>query len=309
MSVLAQEWSADAVAPAQRPDAVREALGATHLPWELAFDDRPVTCDLSSHEVADAALVECRSGPVRGWRPPARGVRDEVHVGVLVVLDGRERVRQDDVVVDLRAGDALVWRSDRPASFEVVEPLHKVTLLLAADRVVGPVGPVALPAGRAATGLLSAHLRTLAGVADRLSAVDAGFVVDVALDLVARAARGPDAGGDGGALAAVRRRAVEVVEAELEDPLLSPASLADRLGVSTRWLHQAFADSGETVAGLVRRRRLERVRRDLADPTLARVTVTTLAFRHGFTDGPTLSRQFRAAYGTTPSAYRRDRVG
>lgn len=305
MAVVAPDWSADALPREERADGVRDALGRSHLPWELSFDDHPVVCALTQHDLAGDTLVECHSGLVSGRRPPGRRLRDDEHVGLLVVLEGREQVRQDDVVVDLGPGDALLWRSGRPASFRVLEPLHKLTLLLPADRLgdVGP-GPTALPAGRPGTGLLAGHLRTLSQVARDLPAIDSGFMVDVALDLLRRAAR-PAAGPV--VRASLLDRAVALIEEGLSDPLLAPGAVADRLGVSVRWLHRVFADSGETVSSHIRRRRLERVRRDLANPALRGDTVTSIAFRHGFTDGATLSRQFRAAYGTTPTAYRRQR--
>ncbi len=310
-AAVAPDWSAADVPAAERPDAVREALSRSHLPWDLDFEPgAAVECALTSHELAGASLVECRSGVLRGRRRPARAPRDDEHVGLLVVLAGRERVRQGDVVVDLRPGDALVWRSGLPASFEVLEPLHKVTLLLPAERLGGAdPGPSPLVGARPATRLLAGHLATLAGLARELPALDAGFVVDVAVDLVRRAAadRGAAdrvAAGRG----ALLRRAVEVIDRSLDDPSLSPAAVAAELGVSTRWLQQAFADGGTTITAHVRRRRLERVRRDLADPRLADRTVTAIAFRHGFTDSATLSRQFRAAFGTTPTAYRAARA-
>lgn len=299
-----QEWDATSVPVADRADAVRHALGRTHLPWQLQFGPGEVRCSLSTHQLADGALVECRSGLVAGRRGPQGLTGEDEQVGLLLVLEGREQVRQDDVVVDLGPGDALLWRSGRPASFRVCEPLHKVTLMLPAARLGGLApSPVALPAGRATTGLLAAHLRSLAGLAGGLSPIDAAFMVDVALDLVRRTVRPDEA--DDGARGRLRRRAVELVEAHLEDPLLSPRGIADTLGVSARWLHEAFADSGETVASHIRRRRLERVRRDLSDPGQQATTVTTIAFRHGFTDAATLSRQFRATFGTTPTAFRR----
>lgn len=303
-AAVAPDWTTADLPVVERADGVREALGRTHLPWELDFrDDAPVECQLTTHDLADGALVECRSGLLGGRRRPGRtGIADE-HVGLLVVLEGREQVRQGEVAVDLRAGDALLWRSGLPASFRVLEPLHKLTLLLPAERLVGvQPGPVELPASRAMTGLLTSHLRALAGLARQVPAAQTGFVVDVALDLLRRAVR--PASDHTSRHHRLVRDAVSIIEASLDDPSLSPGRIADRLGVSPRWLHAAFAETEETVSATIRRRRLERVRRDLADPAMAGATITTIAFRWGFTDAATLSRQFRRTFGTTPSAYR-----
>ena len=303
-AAVAPDWTTADLPVVERADGVREALGRTHLPWELDFrDDTPVECQLTTHGLADGTLVECRSGLLGGRRRPGRtGIADE-HVGLLVVLEGREQVRQGEVAVDLRAGDALLWRSGLPASFRVLEPLHKLTLLLPAERLVGvQPGPVELPASRAMTGLLTSHLRALAGLARQVPAAQTGFVVDVALDLLRRAVR--PAGDHASRHHRLVRDAMSIIEASLDDPLLSPGSIADRLGVSPRWLHATFAETEETVSATIRRRRLERVRRALADPAMVDATITTIAFRWGFTDAATLSRQFRRTFGTTPSAYR-----
>jgi AraC-like DNA-binding protein len=59
------------------------------------------------------------------------------------------------------------------------------------------------------------------------------------------------------------------------------------------------------VAGLIRERRLERCRRDLADPGLAEIPVRAIAFRWGFPDPARFNRVFRREYGIAPGEYRR----
>ena len=59
------------------------------------------------------------------------------------------------------------------------------------------------------------------------------------------------------------------IEANLADPLLSPASIAAAHFISTRHLHNVFHEAGTTVAQWIRTRRLEGCRRELRDPLLA----------------------------------------
>lgn len=68
-----------------------------------------------------------------------------------------------------------------------------------------------------------------------------------------------------------------------------------------------FAASGATLAAHIRARRLARMRRDLADPRFARLSVTEIALRWSFNDSVHASRSFRAACGVTPSAFRASR--
>ena len=99
-------------------------------------------------------------------------------------------------------------------------------------------------------------------------------------------------------------RARAHAETHLSDPSLGPVELAAAVHVSTRYLYKLFADEGATVSGWIRERRLERCRRDLADPTLRGETVTSIGARSGLTNAAHLSRLFRAAYGVSPSEYR-----
>jgi len=99
-------------------------------------------------------------------------------------------------------------------------------------------------------------------------------------------------------------RVQEYVESRLGDPRLTPAAVAEAHHVSTRSLQKLFQSRGCTVAGWIRARRLERCRRDLADPALAARPVHAIGARWGFPDPAHFSRVFRAAYGLSPTEYR-----
>jgi AraC-like DNA-binding protein len=88
-------------------------------------------------------------------------------------------------------------------------------------------------------------------------------------------------------------------------PSLLPLSRS-RLGqlAAVRSLQQLFHDEGLTVAGWIRRRRLERCRRDLTDPALASQPVAAIAARWGFSSAGDFSRAFRAVHGLPPAEYR-----
>ncbi len=97
----------------------------------------------------------------------------------------------------------------------------------------------------------------------------------------------------------------EFITRRLADPALSPRMIAAAHQISLRYLYQLFAEQGLTVAGWIRQRRLDRCRRDLADPRLANTPIATIACRAGFTDPAHFSRLFRATHGMPPNEYRR----
>ena len=97
----------------------------------------------------------------------------------------------------------------------------------------------------------------------------------------------------------------EYIEANLSDPLLSPASVAAAHFISTRHLHNVFHESGTTVASWIRTQRLEGARRELRDPLHGGKSVSAVAARWGFLDAAHFSRTFRDAFGVSPSDWRR----
>ncbi|MCZ9350704.1 helix-turn-helix transcriptional regulator [Streptomyces mutabilis] len=91
----------------------------------------------------------------------------------------------------------------------------------------------------------------------------------------------------------------------LHDPRLTPQTVAAAHHISSRHLHRLFQQEGVTVAALIRHRRLDKARRDLVDPALLDTPGQTIAARCGFTTSAHFSRAFRAAYGISPSEYRK----
>jgi len=95
------------------------------------------------------------------------------------------------------------------------------------------------------------------------------------------------------------------IDDHLGDAGLSPAVIAAAHHISVRTLHLLFERQGRTVANVIRHRRLERCRRDLAEPLLAQRPIHAIAARWGFRHPQAFSRAFRTAYGISARDYRR----
>lgn len=95
------------------------------------------------------------------------------------------------------------------------------------------------------------------------------------------------------------------IRRNLADPQLTPDAIAAAHHISLRYLHKLFHQEGHTVAGWVRERRLERCRRDLADPRLADRPINAIAARWGFGSAAHFSQVFRGTYGVSPGQFRR----
>jgi AraC-like DNA-binding protein len=95
------------------------------------------------------------------------------------------------------------------------------------------------------------------------------------------------------------------IKTHLHEQDLNPGTIAARNHISVSYLHQLFQAAGTTVSAWIRQQRLERARRDLADPCLSTVPIHRIATHWGFADHSTFTRSFRAAYGIPPREYRR----
>jgi AraC-like DNA-binding protein len=95
------------------------------------------------------------------------------------------------------------------------------------------------------------------------------------------------------------------IEEHLGDTDLNPGVLAAAHHISVRFLHRLFESEQTTAAAWIRHRRLERCRRDLADPRQLAVAVSAVAARWGLPDPAHFSRLFRSAYGMPPAEFRR----
>ncbi|MFC0843812.1 helix-turn-helix domain-containing protein [Streptomyces noboritoensis] len=114
---------------------------------------------------------------------------------------------------------------------------------------------------------------------------------------------GPAVLGASGQQVLFQRMSAFITE-HLADPALGPEAIAAAHHFSLRYLHRVFQHHGTTPRAFIRRQRLDRCRRDLADPALQHLTIHTIAARWGYPQSDSFSRAFRAATGMSPSEYR-----
>lgn len=102
-----------------------------------------------------------------------------------------------------------------------------------------------------------------------------------------------------------RNKIETYIDQNLRDPDLGLEKIASDHHVSVRTVQRLFAGTGRGLTRLVRGRRLEAVRRDLADASVAHLSIAEIAARWSIHDAQWLSKAFRADFGITPSGFRR----
>ncbi|MGW9027885.1 helix-turn-helix transcriptional regulator [Streptomyces sp. NPDC055722] len=99
--------------------------------------------------------------------------------------------------------------------------------------------------------------------------------------------------------------AKNVIERNIERADLSPAMVAQMIGVSVRTLHRSFSESNDSLMAFVRRRRLQKAHGELMKLG-STASVSEIAARWQFADSSHFIRHFKSFYGTTPAAYLRN---
>ncbi|QSE92776.1 helix-turn-helix domain-containing protein [Rhodococcus pseudokoreensis] len=303
-----EQFDIDTVRHEDRGEWWADVLSRTCHPLDLTVTPSssltPFRARARRHWLDDLSLVDAECDPCSGSTRPGH-IADN-RVAVLLVLSGCEAISQGNETTLLRAGDAVLWGSQEPIEFEVLEPLHKRTLLIpraALDEVSGwtwPTSGVTLHGGSAAVRLLASYL---AALADSLGGLDPSAISsarNAALDLLIGAAA-THAGGQTCGSETLRSEIDNWVDDHLLDPGLSISTAAEAHSVSVRTVQRTFGMFGETFSGALRAKRLARSRDDLRGAT---DSITSIACRWGFSDASHFSRQFKAKFGVAPSVYR-----
>ncbi|WP_326534602.1 helix-turn-helix domain-containing protein [Pseudorhodoferax sp.] len=303
------EWTTAGVSPADKTDLWESVLSSSYRQWQVPRR-LPATffAHVKQHAFAGSGLVETICDPCSGRRSKALTRKDdELYVGVQLTTGGRERFKVGDHGIEAQAGDLVVWTTDADVEFEVLERLHKVTLMIPwtllrerlPERKSMPLGGK-IESRTGIGSLLAVHLLGLSNQIGALSTQQLGSVSRTTLEFlgIALAEQQPVASFD--ASAAMLRRVQDYILQNLHEEGLTPATIAAANRISVRYLHLLFQRNDATVAAWIQERRLAKCKEVLADPAYGRQRVADIAYRWGFASTSHFSRVFKDRYGMSP---------
>jgi AraC-like DNA-binding protein len=310
----------DHVPAADLVDFLREVMTTTWLPMECRPEYRSDYCaEFRASGLGPMQVVVMDVPPATVRRTPALiSQADPDLLKMALVRGGSCVVSQDDRQARLLTGDFAMYDTRRP--YEVVcgtdryQPVQMMTFMFPPALLPIPrnrlrqLAAVPFPAGAGLGDVTSQFLLQLACNVDHYSPAEAARLSTAAVEVLAtRLAHELDVR-DWDTPEARRHALLTTVQAFIQQHLgdsgLSPAMIAAAHHISLRSLHQLFHDEGLTVAGWIRKRRLECCRRDLSDPALASRPVAAIAARWGFQNPGDFSRAFRTMHGLPPAQYR-----
>lgn len=304
-------------------------MTSQHGVWRDMLRDHFVTLDVDARsgdqftgEVRSSRLGHLQVSSVRSvtqevMRTDALLKRDGgrfLQVGL--VRSGEAHVVQDGRACLLRPGDFVIYETDRPFSWGLraapqlrqwelsVFTWPRETVRLA-EHESPEITCRALDGTNGITGVLSRLLADLLVTSPTVGHANAARLADEVGELVATvAAEVSGLGGRSDLHDGLLRQIDAYIDQNLDDPCLSPTLVARAHFISTRQLQRLFARRGNTVAQVIRQRRLERCRRDLLARRDGELTLTEICLRWGFSELAVFSRAFREVYGMSPSEYR-----
>lgn len=312
---------ADQVPSADRQDFLTEVTAATWVPMDCRpLYDVDYQAEFRASGLGPMQVVAMEVMPVVVRRTPELISRADPDMLKMVLVRGGNTcvVEQDGRQARLSAADIACYDTRRP--YQVAcgadgdRPTAMMTFMfppsmlpLCRNQLRG-LTAVRIPASTGLGDLTSQFLLHLARNIDHYSPAEAARLSTAALEVLAtRLAHELDVR-DWGTQETRRHALLTTVQAFIQQHLgdsgLSPAMIAAAHHISLRSLQQLFHDEGLTVAGWIRRRRLECCRRDLSDPAQAARPVAAIAARWGFASAADFSRAFRSVHGLPPAEYR-----
>ncbi|MFE5092541.1 helix-turn-helix domain-containing protein [Streptomyces sp. NPDC056638] len=308
-------FSTRSLAPRDRTAAWERALSQVFVGLEVAVEGgRPWVGELTAERLGMLQIATEEFGPGTILRS-ARSVAADpsTHILVRLQLDGTAMLLQDGRTAELRPGSLAFHDARRP--YRIVLPtrqrarilmMPRALLRLEEGQLAALTATVVDDAGEGAAALLLPLLcglvdeitRTPATRRDHLARIAAEILATLALE---QASSRPEP--------ALWERITASAQARLQDPGLTPQSIADQHGISLRYLHRLFQLQGTTVNAWVRTRRLESAREELARAGAAHRSIAAMAARWGFTNPSHFSRTFRETYGMSPVQWRAAHLG
>jgi AraC-like DNA-binding protein len=309
-------FSTDSVHARDRLDYWHEQAGKAAVAHEFdthvarAFKGR-----IQAGQLGTLALTLIESSPCAVRRTEGyieRASDDALLLSLL--LAGSLNMHQDGRDAVARPQDLFLLDPRRPFTIDMGCSIRTLLVKIPRAELQGRLGDVrALTARPIAgsdpvAGLASGFLSMLPARVSALGSELGPKVAQQALDLVALAF-GTRLKDGRAALSSSRMtilvRLKAAIEAQLGDPNLRPAQAAAATGISVRYANALLGYEGTSLERFIMERRLQHCRRALEDVTQSFRTVSDIAFSLGFSDMSHFARRFKAQFGCSPSACRR----
>lgn len=282
---------------------------------ELAFNRSLFIGNVSLFSRGGLPLVSLRTNAGLIKRPKASADHDnDQHCFLVSQRSGYCRISQNGQSIELAPGELLLMDSVDSIEITPFGLIEHASLSLSRDEVCKQLGSQPRTFGKIASGkacgrMLHVLMDQLCNEAlDGEGAVGEGEALQCALISLLGSAfeQEHDSRDDASSLqgANLRSYVQKVIDESLTQPGLSPVGLANRLNISVRHLYRLFEEQDDSVCRYIQRARLKRSADDLINPFLRGESITSIAYKWGFTDSAHFSRSFKKQFELSPKDFR-----
>ena len=295
-----------------------ETIASTYFPLDLQFRDaQRFVGELSNWDLGGVSLSRLTSEALQYKRLPhhLKAERDE---HFLITVPARSEIffAQSGKDVRCNPGGFILERSHEPYEFSHADAadlwVMKVEAKALGLRIRAPdrFCSMQFNAADGAGGLFADMLHLIPGRFDAMSEETRETVGKQLIDLLVLALKNDErtlTTGTSSVREAHLTRIESFVRRHLSDTGLDPEAIARACGISTRYLHELFRDTNQTLGSWIRDQRLQAAREALTDRG-NKQSMAVIAYALGFGDQAQFSRAFKTKFGASPKEYRQNKI-
>jgi len=272
--------------------------------------NEPFSGRIESRTVRDMNLIRVTASAHRVSRNKRRVAQGrEEFVLLSHMRQGKGVIAQNDREAVLRPGDFAIYDTTNPYDMALEGPFEMDVLRIERStfsRFVGDISDSTATLVSGANGIGRICSRMITAIAHELNAIDDLSLRQLNQSLLGMVSAGlQEASGKAARCRtyqqhALIERAAQIVDQELANEALNCELVADRLGISYRYLLKVFAQNNRSLHDFIWDQRLKEARRRLTSEYLVGKTISTIAYDCGFKDATHFSRAFRKRFGQSP---------
>jgi AraC-like DNA-binding protein len=303
-------WDSEDFSKPIRFDAWQHILNETYGSWDIdTAYSREFSALLETKYFGSMSVTTCTCDPCSATRTAKNIAKNNSETLVLqLVLQGAEFMTYDNNVYELAPGDLFIWDNTKAMKFDVRKRLEKISVMLPLSRLKCwlPYSwseiPRKIPTDTFGGKLLKSHLITMSNSKPPSSPSEYESLPEATIALLVSTIRHSFEMSEGFSLKQAQLTEVKkFIKQHLSDPDLSLQLIAKSKKISIRYLHWLFSSEEVTASQFIIQSRLERCRLDLQNESMAKRSVSEIAYSWGFNDPSHFSKRYKDAFGISPT--------
>ncbi|WP_342074979.1 helix-turn-helix domain-containing protein [Yoonia sp. SS1-5] len=307
-------YNTDDVAPQDRFAYWRESVCDSYVQLGCDTENRSNfrgLIDIARHSVVSISKVSGLSHTVERRKRDIRATTDSYFLLSLQTAESSQ-VTQFGKTAVLNPGDMALYSSTDPYTLKLSDDFSKTVVQLPSAKLIERLPNAEMLTARKIDGqsgigkLVRENILAFAEHVNTANPMVQSLLQDTLIDLIATglASHGADKIELSSPEQHVMLRAKSYIRAHLGEPGLDRNMVAAQIGMSVRRLNDIFSKEDTSISAFIRKTRLDAVASDLRDARFQRLSISEIAFRHGFSNLQNFSTIFRTRFGQSPRSYR-----